>query len=468
MGLMSPPSRRRLVIGLAALLALADACGRPVDLTGRPCPCAVSAGYVCCAATASCILAGATCRATTPAPGRDGAAENAAPVQPEAVPCPEDQFRNGARCVSRVVSVAASKGGTCAILKSGEAWCWGGSGFASRPEQVPGISNARQISMGGDWTFGSNRFACAATLDGHVMCWGDNSWSALGANEPDRVKRGFARPVVTVDGQPLADVQQVAAGYSFACATTTHGLYCWGENSEGQLGAPIAVGNGVVQRSTDEFVRAYAAPVANVPAGAVTAGWQIAVSADGKGQICGWGGESGGQRYWPVLEIGGVPGSVGDPVPRCRMTGNVVQIGAGSAGVCTRDEAGSVACWGSDLGPNDLPGSQAAIPPAIDLAAGADHTCAAVRDGHVFCWGKLQHGELGNGDLTSADQLPLAPQKVLRLDDAIAVGAGWSANHTCAIRRDGSLVCWGLNDAGQLGNASAPSVAGSPVTVDWN
>jgi alpha-tubulin suppressor-like RCC1 family protein len=48
-----------------------------------------------------------------------------------------------------------------------------------------------------------------------------------------------------------------------------------------------------------------------------------------------------------------------------------------------------------------------------------------------------------------------------------AIGSGPYANHTCAIKDDGSLWCWGRNDAGQLGDLAAGPLPVGPVAVKW-
>jgi alpha-tubulin suppressor-like RCC1 family protein len=118
------------------------------------------------------------------------------------------------------------------------------------------------------------------------------------------------------------------------------------------------------------------------------------------------------------------------------------------------------------VGVQDLPGQRLALPAVANVAAGGGHACAVLVDGRGFCWGTQTQGELGNGMLTSVGFQ--GPQHLTSLgSDVIGVGSGLTAQHTCAIKRDGSLSCWGQNDAGQLGNAEAPAKAPTPVPVNW-
>jgi alpha-tubulin suppressor-like RCC1 family protein len=86
----------------------------------------------------------------------------------------------------------------------------------------------------------------------------------------------------------------------------------------------------------------------------------------------------------------------------------------------------------------------------------------------VFCWGKGNEGELGNGAHTDPFIGARAPEEVKELGaDAVGIGSGPSAVHTCAIMRDGSLRCWGRNTEGQLGTGTAGPPSAGPVPVKW-
>ena len=111
------------------------------------------------------------------------------------------------------------------------------------------------------------------------------------------------------------------------------------------------------------------------------------------------------------------------------------------------------------------------------LAAGEHHACAIVDtapvgDGvtQVWCWGYNAFGQLGDGTVNSN----ATPVRVLAvggfgtLDDAVAIGAGW--NHTCAVRANGQVACWGYNGFGQIGDNSViqrpfPVAVGSPLSA---
>jgi alpha-tubulin suppressor-like RCC1 family protein len=94
------------------------------------------------------------------------------------------------------------------------------------------------------------------------------------------------------------------------------------------------------------------------------------------------------------------------------------------------------------------------------IATGDFHTCAMRSNGTVQCWGSNSLGQLGNG-MTIDSPTPVA---VSGVNGATAVSAG--ALHTCAALSGGTIQCWGSNGEGQLGNGTT-SDSPVPVTVTW-
>lgn len=95
---------------------------------------------------------------------------------------------------------------------------------------------------------------------------------------------------------------------------------------------------------------------------------------------------------------------------------------------------------------------------ALQVEAGESHTCAVLRDGSLQCWGLNANGRLGDGTT-----LPRAvPTPVASLSGVQEVAAG---NHTCARLANGSVHCWGPNDFGQLGDGTTSSGRRLPEPV---
>jgi len=144
----------------------------------------------------------------------------------------------------------------------------------------------------------------------------------------------------------------------------------------------------------------------------------------------------------------------------------IQQIVAGDEHSCVLFIDGAVHCWGEGsagrLGTaarvsigDDEPASAGTDVvlggPAVQLAAGAEHTCALMRDGAVRCWGKGASGRLGYGSTHDIgdDETPAHAGDVALGEPAVQIAAGVDA--TCAVLSSGTVRCWGEGDYFQLG-----------------
>lgn len=133
---------------------------------------------------------------------------------------------------------------------------------------------------------------------------------------------------------------------------------------------------------------------------------------------------------------------------------------------CARRTDGSVWCWGSGLLGHGT-ATQSAAPLQVDslethvaeLATGIEDTYARKADGSLWCWGHNSFGELGDGTTT----LRMTPVRVVSLGTQVAhvVANDFSA---CALKIDGTLWCWGDNKYGQLGDGTT-TMRTTPVQV---
>ncbi len=102
-------------------------------------------------------------------------------------------------------------------------------------------------------------------------------------------------------------------------------------------------------------------------------------------------------------------------------------------------------------------GAYAATP---QIVGGADHSLALSRDGRVFAWGDDSYGQLGSG----RHLFLTTPVATILTDPGSVVGLAGGSYHTLARLRDGSVLAWGNNTSGQLGDGSVTS-RGLPVKV---
>jgi alpha-tubulin suppressor-like RCC1 family protein len=97
----------------------------------------------------------------------------------------------------------------------------------------------------------------------------------------------------------------------------------------------------------------------------------------------------------------------------------------------------------------------------VEIAAGTSHSCALRANGRVFCWGDNEHNQLGSPSKTDTSHvMTLAALG----GEARSVAAG--ARHTCALLSSGGVVCWGDNARGQLGDSSTSDFSPRAVGID--
>jgi alpha-tubulin suppressor-like RCC1 family protein len=135
---------------------------------------------------------------------------------------------NGETCGADLPSYA---GGTGAVA------CWGGYQGASSTDSVGHPVAVSSVPTGNIVGLSSGSgSSCLLTDAGAVSCWGQNNEGVLGNNSTV----GSAVPVpVALPGTVFA--LGISQGLSHACAVTSdETVYCWGSNSNGQLGVPAS------------------------------------------------------------------------------------------------------------------------------------------------------------------------------------------------------------------------------------
>ncbi len=339
-------------------------------------------------------------------------------------------------------AIGAGSRHSCALLTNGAVKCWGGNinnqlgngnAFVLEltPDSVSGLSaGVTAIAVGAE-------HGCATAAGGAAKCWGYNKEGQLGNGTT-------VTPLVPVPVSGLSSAAAgVGAGLEHSCAVTNAGaVKCWGANSRGQLGDSTTT-----DRHTPVNVAGLGSGVTSV-----AAGWSHTCALTKAGAAKCWGSNDRG-------ELGSGTGFSKVPVDVVGLSSGVSDIALGDRHTCAVTVGGVVKCWGRNfegqLGDGTkenraTPVKTAALSSgAVAVAAGSEHGCAVTSGGGVKCWGKNTHGQLGDG--TQTDRL--IPVSVSGLKSGvIAITAG--AAHTCALTSTGSVMCWGSNWRGQLGDDS--------------
>ena len=343
---------------------------------------------------------------------------------------------------SGVLAISAGHDHTCALTYTGAIQCWGfndaaqlGDGnvfYKNVPLKVGGLAGQMQAPAAGTY------HTCALTGDGGVFCWGANWNGQLGDNTTS--SRWTPGPVSGLVGS----VRSIAAGSNHTCALTdAGGVKCWGSNYDGKIGD-----GSTTDRLTPVDVSGLGSGVK-----AIAAGDSHTCALTDVGGVKCWGDNYEGQLGDGTTVNRLTPANVSG------LSSGVKAIAAGNDYTCAVTDAGAVKCWGDNWGgrlgdgtttdrltPVNVSGLNSGVEA---IAASAGHTCAVTGAGGVKCWGNNSFGELGDG--TTTDRL--TPAAVSGLDaEVTAVAAG--NGHTCALTDVGGVVCWGGNQAGQLGDGT--------------
>ena len=99
------------------------------------------------------------------------------------------------------------------------------------------------------------------------------------------------------------------------------------------------------------------------------------------------------------------------------------------------------------------------------LATGNSHTCAILENGSAMCWGLDNYGQLGDGgDATNL----IKPTTFVSIDGGQTVAQIYARQlRTCIILDDNSASCWGFNEDGQAGDDSTNTYKSPSVKVEF-
>jgi len=390
-------------------------------------------------------------------------------IDQERIACWGDNTYGQTMVPSNILTIAAH----ACVIDKGQARCVGGNergqlGVGNDQNAAVQIALAPQTDLAlgplSDVALGMG-FSCALA-DGVAKCWGRNESGQLGIG--DSRDRGNLPGDMGANLPPVAlgKIATTRAGRSHACAVTQDGgAYCWGIGTFGRLGLE-STANALTP------MKAHLRSGLLVKDFALGAAHTCLLST--AGQVFCFGNNSVGQLGAGVGgNIGSTPGSLGQRMVPVNLGAGFVttKLASGANHVCALSKQGAVKCFGAnDLGQLGLGDTQdRGLSPlgdnlhavdfghgqiVTDLACGDEHCCVRTSENTMKCWGDNSRGQLGLGDTNArgatpesmGDNLPFVQLPVGESVTELAL----KSYRTCA-RSDSGLRCWGANSGGQLG-----------------
>ena len=372
-------------------------------------------------------------------------------------------------------SVSAGSTHTAAIRSDGLLFTWGlgssgrlglgtlgGTTNRSSPTQV-GTSSWTQVSAGATHT-------AAIRSDNKLFTWGAGSSGRLGVGigTTGRINRSVPFQVGS------SSWTQVSAGFLHTAGILSNGrLYAWGAGSNGRLGVGIGT-TGTINRSSPTQVGLSYSWTSVSAGGTHTA----AISSDSF--LFTWGLGTSGR-----LGVGiGTTGVINRSLPtQVGSSGSPIvlwtSVSAGDAHTGATRNDGLLFTWGAGtsgrLGLSDTVSrsspTQVGSSSWTSVSAGGTHTAAILNNSLLYGWGNDFSGELGLGTIGGIQISPVVLQSAGSTSSPAQIGSSsWSMISagrygTGAIRSDGLLFMWGLNNFGQVGNGSTAYIVTSPSQV---
>jgi alpha-tubulin suppressor-like RCC1 family protein len=300
---------------------------------------------------------------------------------------------------------------------------------------------------------------CAVNADGVIWCWGHNGSGELGHSSEMCLPQNWP---CTTQPLPMADAalsfSKVHVGTDFSCGIATDGTtWCWGSNLYGQLGAGLPLGT--------HGPTAVAAGSNVYSKFSVNLQGACGIRATDGRLFC-WGNNTYGQLGNGGLAHVAQPQESASAL--YATNGPFLDVSTGSH-TCVLDKDHKAWCWGmgarGELGvaATTLPlcNSQYCsttpiqVPTTVTFSAieaGAYHTCGlAETTGEAYCWG--DNSRLQLGATRPSDPTPMA------IDGGRAFVSVTSKNmHTCGLTSAGTAYCWGMGNYGSLGDGSGGNI----------
>ena len=289
-----------------------------------------------------------------------------------------------------------------------------------------------------------------ATIDGELFCWGDNSYGQLGHS----LTEGTSFPVIIVE-EEREGWEIVSTGNNHSCGITGGDLFCWGQNNYGQIGdgtkntrvEPVYISSEIEKAWEDISLGAF-----------------HSCGISGKEIYC-WGSNKYGQlgngaSGFDCKYSDGKPGICSDSKKPVRIGEDFKwkKLSAGGYYTCGIEKKGSLYCWGAvpSLSNKRLyhsPQEYFDKPVKLDeskiwdsISIGSRHLCG-ISGGMLFCFGANDRNQINSMPNEYFSDF-------IKIDESNNWTSISSAScHNCGVN-SGEVKCWGCNNNGQLGRGS--------------
>ena len=394
-----------------------------------------------------------------------------------------DEFKHGSDPKATLTvarsPIAAGDNHSLGLKVDGTLLAWGYNNYGQLGDgTTTNRSQPVTVKVGGTALTGLRSIAAngshslALKADGTVLAWGLNNYGQIG--DGTTVNRSQPVTVQAAASVPLRGVVAVAAGNSHSLALKADGtVLAWGLNNYGQLGDGTTTNRSWPVLLTDDN----GVVISGIIAIAAGQSHSLALKADGT--VLAWGYNGNGQLGDGTNTTRYRVGAVLDTSYNL-LTG-IRAIAAGNSHSLALTADGRVLTWGynnyGQLGDGSTANSTLPrvvihdsyfpLQNMVAVAAGGNHSLALHRDGQVYSWGYNDNGQLGVGDRNTR----LRAQAVLDSGSAVLTGINGIAagsSHSLALRSTGTLLSWGDNAYGQLGNGTTSDRLLPVAVVDGN
>ncbi len=385
--------------------------------------------------------------------------------------------RAGSQCIEgvcsdqRIIAVAAGAQHSCVARENASALCWGsntvgqlGDGSTlDSPIPLDTKLDLRQVISAQD-------FSCGISTSDTMLCWGDNRSGQLGIG--DSQNSNLPIPVLF---NGFRRVQAMALGAQHACALLDTGdIECWGSNLQGQLGIPAI--------QTIAFEPQPVTLPNNAKAISIAAGAEHSCALTFQRQVYCWGNNSAGQLGLSTAQASlRQPTQIDSAIA---LNGQSLTAGqqhtcmhtqSGHVWCWGSNQQGQLGNRNASNNGQFTPLQVEQVDQVVQLSQGSginNHTCALLNNRTLRCWGSNPQGQLGNGSQSNAsatatlvrtrsDSSGMPSTGLSPLLDVEGAAAG--ASHGCAIANR-RVLCWGSNATGQV-SRGAPAIVDAALQV---